>query len=274
MTNLLKKTEHEAVYYFNKFIIGKRITILFYPEYPHKRTIIYKMLKHLNFNITDNPAHKSDLAFFWEDATYRKGQDILRKFNYRKILNLECADISKERISEIFEKTFGYGLSIDPTIYSGECLRKNNLNALHDGIIISCPVKKKEEGFVYQKVINNEASDGLVVDIRTPVMNGHIPFVYLKYKEMKDRFTNDLCKAELADVNEYLTKEETVKISDFCSDMGLDYCELDVLRNKDDGKIYIVDVNYTPWGPPAKLSEEDGRKAVTRLGDIFRKEYF
>jgi hypothetical protein len=185
-----------------------------------------------------------------------------------------CTDISKEKISEVFEKVFGYSLNIDPETYAGECVKKNNLNALHDGIIVKCPVENPEKGFVYQKVLNNKINDDLVMDLRTPVLKGEIPFIYLKFKKIKDRFTNDLYKSEIASCNEYLTQEEIKRISEFCSRIGLDYGELDVLKNKDDGKIFIVDVNYTPWGPPAKLSEEKNRMAVKRLSDVFKKIYF
>lgn len=35
-----------------------------------------------------------------------------------------------------------------------------------------------------------------------------------------------------------------------CRALGLDYGELDVLRDVEDGKLYVVDVNNTPWAPP------------------------
>lgn len=275
MQDILKKAEQEILFYFNSVFNGRKAkTILFYPEHPHKRTIIYKILKHLQYNITSNPKHSFNLAFYWEDSTFRNEQPVLKKFDPKKIMNINCADISKEKISEVFEEVFGYGFSVNPKIYSGECVKKNNLNAKHDGIVITCPVQDSEEGFVYQKILNNKINDDLVLDLRTPVMKGKIPFIYLKFKKIKDRFTNDLYKSEIAGTDEYFTEDETRKISEFCKRIGLDYGELDVLRNKDDGKIYIVDVNYTPWGPPSKLSEEENRMAVTRISEIFKEIYF
>jgi hypothetical protein len=275
MSNLLKKAEQEILFYLNSVLNGRQAkTILFYPEYPQHRTIIYKILKHLRYNITSNPNHKSDLAFYWEDTTFRKTQFVFKKFNPEKMININCTDISKEKISEVFEEIFSYGFNVDPETYSGECVMKNNLNAKHDGVIMKCPVQNPEKGFVYQKILNNKINDDLVMDIRTPVLKGVIPFIYLKFKKIKDRFTNDLYKSEVASVNEYLTQEEIKKISEFCLRTGLDYGELDVLRSKDDGKIYIVDVNYTPWGPPAKLSEDESRMAVIRISEAFRKIYF
>lgn len=275
MASLFKKAEQEILFYLNSVFNRRQTkTILFYPEYPHKRTIIYKILKHLKYNITSNPRHYFDLAFYWEDTTFRKVQPVFEKFNPEKIMNIHCTDISKEKISEVFEEVFGYGLNIDPATYLGECVKKNNLNAKHDGIVIKCPIQDSEEGFVYQKILNNKINDDLVLDLRTPVMKGKIPFIYLKFKKIEDRFTNDLYKSEIASTNEYLTEEETKMISEFCSRIGLDYGELDVLRNKDDGKIYIVDVNYTPWGPPAKLSDDENRIALIRMSEVFKQLYF
>jgi len=53
--------------------------------------------------------------------------------------------------------------------------------------------------------------------------------------------------------------------------MALDYGELDVLRNKNDGKIYIVDVNNTPQGPPANTEKEQGIEAIRKIGEAVLK---
>ena len=275
MSNTLKKGGREISFYLNSMINGKEAkTILFYPDFPHKRTIIYKILKHLKFNITSNPAHKFDLVFYWKDVTFRDEQLLLNKFNIEKVMNINCRDISKKNVSKVFEQVFNYSFDVDPKIYSGECVKKNNLNAKHDGIIVRCPLKKSEEGYVYQKIIDNKISDDLVLDLRVPVIKSNIPFIYLKIKKIEDRFTNDLYTSELASLNEYFTEDEIKKISEFCLRIGLDFGELDILKDKNDGKIYIVDVNYTPWGPPAKLSEEESRNAVIRMSKTFRNVCF
>ena len=51
-------------------------------------------------------------------------------------------------------------------------------------------------------------------------------------------------------INKILSIDEAEKIRLFCERMKLDYCELDVLRDKNNGRIYIVDANSTPAGPP------------------------
>ena len=65
---------------------------------------------------------------------------------------------------------------------------------------------------------------------------------------------------------------EKQKISLFCTNLGLEFGSLDILRDMDEGKIYIVDANNTPHGP-AKLSRKEAALAVQILAEIFKKEY-
>jgi hypothetical protein len=47
--------------------------------------------------------------------------------------------------------------------------------------------------------------------------------------------------------------------------------ELDVLRDADDGRIYVVDTNPTPWGPPEKLDKSSQKEAIERMADRLKK---
>jgi hypothetical protein len=51
--------------------------------------------------------------------------------------------------------------------------------------------------------------------------------------------------------------------------MQCDFCELDVLKDNQSGKWYIIDLNKTPYGPPASLSKKDKNKAVEILSNGF-----
>jgi len=271
----LKKTEHELQYFISLVKNGPGSnTILFYPEYPNKRTIIYKMMNLFKFNITNNPRHKFDLIINWEDTTFRKRDKILNELSAQhSILNINCKDISKKYIDSIFEMVFGYGLNIDPKKFHWKGVKKSNLNAKHDGIIINCPVEKIEDDFIYQKILDNHFDDKLVYDIRVPVVKDVVPFVYLKFKMIEERFTNNISKSSLEETNKYLSDDEVKKIIMFCYKIGLDYGELDVIRNKEDNKIYIVDVNNTPWGPPFLLPEKDGKTAIEKLAEVFLEKF-
>ena len=50
--------------------------------------------------------------------------------------------------------------------------------------------------------------------------------------------------------------------------LGIDYGEFDVLRDKD-RRIYVVDANNTPYGPPNELSEGDCTRALVLLANEF-----
>jgi hypothetical protein len=210
----------------------------------------------------------------WEDATFRKSDEILNELAaHHRVLNIKCKDISKTFVDLTFERVFEYGLNIDPRKFQGECVKKSNLNAKHDGVIINCPVGEMEDGFIYQKILNNQFDDKLVFDIRVPVVKDNIPIVYLKFKKIEERFTNNVYKSTLEETSKYLSVDEIKKIILFCTEIGLDYGELDVIRNKDDNKIYIVDVNNTPWGPPFRLPEVDGKTAIAKLAEVFTKKF-
>ena len=53
--------------------------------------------------------------------------------------------------------------------------------------------------------------------------------------------------------------------------MGIDYGELDILRDNNDGRIYIVDANNTPSGPPNGLTDVQECLALHRMVYPFNK---
>ena len=62
--------------------------------------------------------------------------------------------------------------------------------------------------------------------------------------------------------------DEIDKLLRFCAAMNLDYGELDVLRHKADGRIYVVDVNTTPDGHPLEQMDEPiNRESIRRRAE-------
>ena len=268
----------EKINFFFKYRLGflprilfPKAKIFFYPQPPHHRTIIFKVCKQLGIKIITKPNCDYDFAFFWDDRTY--SDDANFPDIKTKNINRNCTDISKEKVDKVFAKVFGYDLSINPLIYKGKCVIKSNKNAQHDGKVIDCPVDELGEGVVYQKIIDNTFDENYVVDIRIPVLGNEIPFVYYKFKTNEKRFTNDVSRAELHKTEDVLSEAETKNVITFSREMNLDYGELDVLRNKEDNKIYIVDVNKTPWGPPATLPKEDCDIAIGKMRKVFEKSF-
>jgi hypothetical protein len=279
----LKQVMEDACYrirwFRNYYRNGKQIrTVLFYPQFPSKSTVLYKIFKGLHYNITNNPDKVRSLAIYWEDVTVRNGNEVINEISKReKVVNLISADISKSLVDKIFTKVFGYSSLVDPACFSGPMVRKNETNAAHDGKIIQGPVDA-EPGYVYQKLINNECDGGLVADMRIPVINGIIPLVFIKYKTLETRFGvfrkwhHKLKDVEVHKPEDLLSLDEITKLIAFCSQSGLDYGEIDVLRNRDDGRIYVVDVNNTPTGPP-KMDKKLKQDSLNLMAQIIKQEF-
>ena len=80
----------------------------------------------------------------------------------------------------------------------------------------------------------------------------------------RSRYTNETVEVDLAaSPKTVLSEEEMVQIASISAKMCADFAELDVLRDRQDGRIYCVDLNPTPYGPPAGLSK--GQKAQATM---------
>ena len=237
-----------------KKLVTNRTIILFYPDFPYKKAALYQICLLLGYEVTNNPERKFDLAVKWERyATFFENDGVLSELSRqdKNIINLHCRDVSKNYTNEVFEQVFGYSLGVNPLTYTGKCVAKSNLNAQHDGKIINCPISQVKSGVTYQKLIDNEVEENAVLDYRVPIFKNEIPLVYVYLKKNKNstqRFFGypSLISVELADPETAFSQDEIKKIMAFCQKIGLDYGELDILRDRQDRLIYIVDANNTP----------------------------
>ncbi len=223
--------------------------IVTWPESPSPFSALYKICHRLGLRITTQAQQIDDVVFAWEDTTVRKTDYPQNRLAPgRIILNGACSDIRKRHVARVFGEVFGYTFEVDPQTYQALMVRKSDANAPHDGTIIQGPLRDDRQDVVYQKLIDNVVC-GLVEDLRVPIFGDIIPFCLLKRMAIEDRFTNDTGTGIICETADTLSAGEIADILRFCRAMGLDYGELDVLRNNEDGKIYIVDVNNTPFGP-------------------------
>lgn len=251
------RLEEVNMYFFYKikFLLAfvkngfKYKTAVFYPEKPtpKKLHLSYKIMHQLGYKITSNPEAKADAYFILEDTTVRTPDPKIEelKKNHR-LINYGCGDISKERVEEVFQNVFGYGTFVDPETHNGTCVRKSSTNAMHDGKIVTCPTKR-EDGYIYQKFIDTYKGDRRI-ESRLIIMGKEIPFIVKRYKTKNDPF-NSTYGGDIVETNTELSPEEIKKVLEFCEKFGLDYGEIDSLRDNTDGKLYLVDANNTPSGP-------------------------
>lgn len=239
------KITHKKLYKYRK-------KILFYPDFPSQFAAIYQVCLFLGYSVTNNIEENYDAAIKWKDATFSLNDyKLLHLLSQdESLINGGCEDISKSYINKIFHSVFGYSAEVNPLTYTGNCVIKSDLNYKHDGKIISCPISRMESNVVYQKLIDAKLEDNKLLEFRVPVFKQLIPLVYLCLKESSNekRFLGyqSFVSVQVTDTSEVFSEDEIQKLLLFCQKMGLDYCELDVLRDKVDRRIYIVDANNTP----------------------------
>jgi len=252
----VKEFIKKSAYYYQRIIklLFKKIknsgkTFLCYPDFPYFNTKFYQIALFSGHKMTTNPKKKFDFAILWQDLTFRTIDKTLKDINqHKKVFNIKCKDISKEKVDQLFSKIFGYSIMIDPVIFQGKAIRKNNINGAHDAIIIDCPIKEKEPGYVYQKLINSEIKPGLFIEYRLFIIDRKISFTTIRHRPPHGRFTGDDGTIYMTQTNKIFNQQEIDNINRFCHEFGLDYGELDTMRNLDDGKVYILDANTTPYG--------------------------
>lgn len=242
------------------------VRIGFVPVTPHNWYAIWSVCQLAGLEITRDPA-KADILFYFEDRN--RASSPLPDSHY--VINRQCTDIRKSRVAEVFEEVFGYTLGVDPESHHGLALRKSEGNGVHDGEIVPCPACVPRRDLVYQRLIDNSLDGRTFIDIRTPVAGGDIPVVYLKHRRVGSRFSNDNDKVTLTSAAEQYSDEERRQVLAFAHRMGLEFGGLDVLRDRKDGRLYIVDVNKTDMGPPTALPQADKIRAMEALAGAFRK---
>lgn len=244
-----------------------------YPDYPSKKTTIYKICRQLRYRITNKRIEGAAHVMWFHDTTHATSEVLVQSFPNHTVINRRCTDISKKHVDRIHQQVFGYSTIIDPRNYSGHAVAKSDINALHDGEIVRCPIAAPIEKAVYQLLINNETSAGEYLDYRVPIIGGNIPLVYCKFKRGEVRFTNDVHRSELHSPLEKFNEEELSLISKMATAMGAEFCEFDVLRDNTSGRIYVIDVNKTPYGPPKGLPKAEAKRATHLLTTAFRKAF-
>lgn len=233
--------------------------ILFVPDTPHARYMIRAAATWAGLRrVTD--AASADAACYFDDSTiaWAPPPPLARHFNFG------CADISKSRVAQAFETAFGYPLRIDPATWSGPAVAKSEVNGAHDGRIVTCPCDP-EPGLVYQRLVDTVGDDGLAEDLRVSCVAGRVVNVVVKRRPAAARFLPPNATAVAADPATLFDAGELAGIARFCAVMGADWCALDVLRDRHDGRIYIVDLNKTDAGPVIALPLREKLASTARL---------
>ncbi|MEM1116387.1 MAG: hypothetical protein AAF845_12145 [Bacteroidota bacterium] len=245
-----------------------RRRVLFYPELPSRWSIASKICTALRYEVSNDPARPADVAVWYENTTYPTSDRSVLPPGLG-VVNAGCCDISKRRVGIAFEAAFGYPLTIDPTTYDGPMVEKSDENYAHDGVVLAGPIAAPRPDRVYQVCVDAREGDDVFIDYRTHVSGGHIPVVFRKPRPSGERRFADVLDCEMRDPADVFDAEERRRILALCDHMGVEFAELDILRDRETGRIYVVDVNVTPAGPRHEMSSADRIGAVRRMADAF-----
>lgn len=263
--------------WFRFFFAAQRIEPLtphfkihFTPERARPWYLIWAVARAAGAKLVTDPAH-ADVVMQFEDATYSPNDPPMRLKPGARLVNFGCRDVSKTTVAKASEVAFGQTLVVDPRAHAGPAVEKSEINAAHDGRIVQCPTAPAP-GRTYQRVVDNRmpADLGLVEDLRTCTIGGKAVCVFLKRRQVTKRFLNTNTEVLLRAPEEVFSAAEMDQISAFTREIGLDWGGVDVLRDRSDGKLYIVDANKTDMGPPIALNLPDKIKATRMLRDAFR----
>lgn len=228
---------------------GEELVVLCVPNAPRGK--FASMCAMAGYRTTTEITEPFDIAIKWFGETFTPAGEVLRELAaFRHVINVGCEDISKTRVEELHHELFGYGLMVEPTGFHGPAVMKANLNARCRESVVDCPLDgPAEPGFVYQRLIVTGPEPAEFEEYRVPITGGEIPLVVIKRRPLAQRFDRTAGYAELQTAQAVFSAEECGLLLEFCRRIGLDFGDLDVLRDRGDGRIYVIDANPTPGGP-------------------------
>lgn len=243
-------------------------TICFWPERARPWYLVWPAAMSAGAKITSDPM-KADVIFHFEDATTHDGAAPSARPG-AVLVNFDARDITKSAVQDAHAAAFGYPLALDPLGDSGPAVEKSEGNGVHDGRIVTLPCAARP-GFVYQRLVDNRADDGLFEDLRTPTVGGAPVVVFIKRRPEAARFTNDNVACPMRAPEEVFSTEEIDAIGRFCAALGLEWGGIDLLRDRTSGRLYAVDANKTDMGPPIACTMTDKMTATRKLADALRR---
>lgn len=244
--------------------------IYFYPRKPDVRHSIWRICDILDIGFAKSHG-EAEIGFLGDGSTICTPPP---KFDGIRFLNSNCLNISKSYVDKCFYDAFGYSLSVDPQHGIGPCVRKSEKNYTHDGVILQRPIPLREPNMVYNILVNNSCGPTLIEDLRVVVIGKRIPLVFVRRRPIAERFSDDDVYVCPTAATEVFDLSEIHSLIRFCEMIGMDFGELDVLRNKDEeNRLYVVDANRTPASPPRALSYVAGHRAMITLAHAFSEEF-
>jgi hypothetical protein len=237
----------------------------FSPMRPQPGAPICRILERLGMRIGYSP-RVDQATIAWDGDTWFSARSARRLPD--NAINVRCLDVSKSRVNETWERVAGYPLAVDPLVTTGPVVVKPEENARHGGVIVEGPITRRRKGYVYQRLVDCRVEDQ-IVQFRAVVIGPRIALAYEKLRPYPNWFTGTQ-RTIPHTPSDLFSQAEQRLLLDFATAMGMDYGELDVLRDHNSGLIYVVDANRTP-ARPHQLAPEDQTDVYDVQAEAFRE---
>ncbi len=99
-----------------------------------------------------------------------------------------------------------------------------------------------------------------------------VPLVHLKYKRSDASLALSIQRT-IAEPSAVLEPRACASLIRFARVLGIDFGELDAIRDHADGRLYVFDANNTPCVRLAGVSAADRRPTVEKLAEAFDRAF-
>lgn len=182
-----------------------------------------------------------------------------------KSINGGCTDVSKSRVDRVLVRTFGYSSLVDPMTTA--CLEKTELQSWKAFRRVPKGTERKPD-VVYQELVDTTVG-GVYVDLRPVMMDGDVVSVVVKRKPRQ--FNSPGSQMFFTEPANVFTSDEISKLGDYSREFGLDFGEMDCVRDNKTGRLYVIDVNPTAHTEPNLLYIEEQLGKLAR--ELTEKRY-
>jgi len=234
--------------------------------YPHKKIEKTRLGWGLSFidGIEMGTRITFDVAFHWNYNDIKTPVDEIDFLinGPQTVYNISLRSVAKKWVDEHMTEALGYSSLVEALPGRDTvCVVKRNEQSrgqAHISKVIwdNNHLDKRHPDYrISQKFIETER-DGACEEHRVFIFCNN-SFTVKKRKRFKDRFKSNASEYKLIETADIFSQEEIKGISRFTNSIGLDFGEIDVLRDNDNGKIYITDVNDIAGGKGKLAGMED-----------------
>ncbi|HEY7023896.1 MAG TPA: hypothetical protein VH371_02915 [Candidatus Limnocylindrales bacterium] len=233
-----------AITAYNATLPATAPVLNFFPMRPQPRAPIMEMVRILGLRVGFSP-RADEATIAWDGDTWFSPRAARRLPS--NAINGRCLDISKSRVQRIWHEVAGRSLVVDPRTFRGNIVVKPEENGRHGGQVVRGPLEHTRRGKTYERLIDTTVGE-YVTQTRPVIIDGQIVLAYEKWRPASNRFFGTtLSLPRTAD--ELYSVDEQDELIRFARAIEMDYGELDVLRDREDGCIHVVDANRTPSRP-------------------------